>query len=201
MLILGLTGGIACGKSTVARLFGSLGAEVIDADEIAHEMMEADTKVGKEIIDYFGKGILSEDLSINRTELGKIIFFSVRKRRKLEDIVHPAVIKTIKKKIKALSSVNCQLSTVIIDAPLLIEAGLTSLINKLIVVSAGRRTQMRRLQKSGLGGSEAERRIDSQMPLKKKIKLADYVIRNDDSLAETEKQVKRVWEDIRKADI
>ena len=197
MLILGLTGGIACGKSTVARIFESLGAEVIDADEIAHEVMRPGTSAWKRLVDCFGKGILNKDLSVNRTELGKIVFASARKRQKLEEIVHPAAIKTIKKKIKELSTVNCQLSTVVVDAPLLIEAGLISLINKLVVVSAWRRTQMRRLKESGLEESEAAKRIDSQMPLEKKIKLADYVIRNNGSLRETEKQVKRVWKEIK----
>ncbi len=198
MLILGLTGGVACGKSTVARIFESLGAEVIDADEIAHEVMRPRTVAWKRLVGYFGNGILNEDLSINRTELGEIVFASARKRQKLEEVVHPAVIKTIKKKIKEFSIFNFQFSTIVIDAPLLIEVNLTSLIDKLVVVSAWRRTQMRRLKESGLKGSEAEKRIDSQMPLEKKIRLADYVIRNNGSLRETERQVKRVWKDILK---
>ncbi|MCD5397883.1 dephospho-CoA kinase [candidate division NPL-UPA2 bacterium] len=201
MLILGLTGGIACGKSTVACIFKGLGAEVIDADEIAREVVRPGTSAWKGLVDYFGKDILSKDLSINRKKLGKIVFASVRKRHKLEEIVHPSVIKTIKEKIKELSTVNCQPSTVVVDAPLLIEANLTSLVDKLVVVSAWRRIQMRRLQESGLEESEAVKRIDAQMSLEKKTGLADYVIRNNGSLKEMERRVKRVWKDIRKADI
>jgi len=96
MLILGLTGGIACGKSTVAHLLETRGAKVIDADKIAHEVMRPGTNVWKGIVDYFGKSILNKDSSINREKLARIIFAEEKKRRKLEEIVHPAVIKIIK---------------------------------------------------------------------------------------------------------
>jgi len=197
MLILGLTGGIACGKSTVTRMFAALGAEVIDADEIAHEVMRPGTKEWKRIVDYFGKSILNKDSSINRMELGKVVFSSVKKRKKLEEIVHPVVVRTIQGKIRKLATCDLRLSTiVVIDAPLLIEANLTSLVDKLVVVSAWRRIQMRRLKENGLSGSEAVKRIDSQLSLKEKIKLADYVIRNNGNLADLENQVEKVWKEI-----
>jgi len=197
MLIIGVTGGIACGKSTVAGMFRGLGAEVIDADKIAHQAMRPRTAVWKKIGELFGKDILNEDLSINREKLGKIVFSSTKERRRLEKIVHPVAIKAIKKKIKDCSNLKIQpLTIIVIDAPLLIEANLTSLVDVLVVVSAWRRTQMRRLKASGLKENEAAKRIDSQMSLRSKIKLADYVIRNNGSLAAVERQVEKVWKEI-----
>ncbi len=178
-------------------MFAALGAEVIDADEIAHEVMRPGTKEWKRIVDYFGKSILNKDSSINRMELGKVVFSSVKKRKKLEEIVHPVVVRTIQGKIRKLATCDLRLSTiVVIDAPLLIEANLTSLVDKLVVVSAWRRIQMRRLKENGLSGSEAVKRIDSQLSLKEKIKLADYVIRNNGNLADLENQVEKVWKEI-----
>ncbi len=216
MLVIGVTGGIACGKSTVARMFGHLGGKVIDADRIAHSVVKPKTAIWQRVVDEFGtrksaasEGILNKDLSINRRRLGRIVFADQRKRKKLEKIIHPRVIEiiegTVAKTRKSAASVKKQqsapspeLSAIIIDVPLLIEANLVSLVEKLVVVTASRRTQIVRLRRSGLTEVEAIRRIDSQMPLRDKEPLGDYVIRNDGNLEETARQVREIWKRINK---
>ncbi|MCD5390458.1 dephospho-CoA kinase [candidate division NPL-UPA2 bacterium] len=211
MLVIGITGGIACGKSTVARMFGRLGAEIIDADRIAHSVIEPGTSAWQRVVDEFGRGILNKNLAVNRRKLGRIIFADSEKRRKLEEIIHPRVIEIIKKTAartrksaasvkKQQSASGLELSAIIIDAPLLIEANLVSLVEKLVVVTASRKTQIVRLRRSGLTEGEAIRRIDSQMSLREKEALADYVIRNDGNLKETARQVREIWKQINKYD-
>ncbi|MCK4262386.1 dephospho-CoA kinase, partial [bacterium] len=161
------------------------------------------------VVDEFGtrksaasEGILNKNLSINRRRLGRIVFADQRKRKKLERIIHPRVIEVIEEAVtrikKQQSAPSPEPSAIIIDVPLLIEANLVSMVDKLVVVVASRKNQIKRLRRSGLAEVEAIRRIDSQMSLRKKEKLADYVIRNDADLEETMKQVRKIWEDMNK---
>ncbi|MCK4325716.1 dephospho-CoA kinase [bacterium] len=209
MLVIGITGGIACGKSTAAKMFGHLGGKVIDADRIAHKLIKPGTAIWQRVVDEFGtrksaasEGILNKNLSINRRRLGRIVFADQRKRKKLERIIHPGVIEVIEEAVtrikKQQSAPSPEPSAIIIDVPLLIEANLVSMVDKLVVVVASRKNQIKRLRRSGLAEVEAIRRIDSQMSLRKKEKLADYVIRNDADLEETMKQVRKIWEDMNK---
>jgi dephospho-CoA kinase len=188
-IILGLTGGMSSGKTTVARIFRSLGARTIDADAIAHSLIKPDTKIYRRIIKAFGRGILKKDRGINRRKLGRIVFGDNASRLRLNRIMHPEIIKVIRKKLAQVHS-----GTVILEAPLLIEAGATGLADKLVVVNASFTNQIKRIRKkSALIRDEIVKRIKSQMPLEKKVRLADFVIDNNGSLEKTRKQAAKLW--------
>jgi len=197
MLILGLTGGIASGKSLVARELAGLGVQVIDADEIAHQVME-DEHVRQEIADIFGHRIFRADGSIDRRALGEIIFSDEGLRERLNFIVHPKVTQEIEKQIDLIRQNNFQ-AIVVLDVPLLIESGLHRLADKLIVVSADENTQIQRLmQHRGLTYEQAVSRIKAQLPMREKIKLADYVIDNNGVPGETANKVKQIYQELMK---
>ena len=194
-LILGVTGSFGSGKSTVSAIMKSWGAAVVDADEIARECLKPKTPTYKRIIGCFGKGILRDNAQINRAKLALCVFSNRVLLNKLNAIVHPRVIRVIKKKIKSANK-----SVVIIDAPLLIEAGLEKLVDKLIVVTILRNKQIKRLQKrDGLSGSLILKRIKSQLPQKEKERLADFVIDNSGTVKQTEKQVGLIWRKVWKS--
>lgn len=191
-MILGVTGGFGTGKSTVSRMFKELGAKIIDADKIAHRMLYSGTPAYKKIVSRFGKGILKKDGSIDRRILGEIAFAKKSRIRDLCRIVHPPVIAEIRKKIK---SSKC--NVILIDAPLLIEAGLLKSVDMFIVVKADRKKQIERIEKRmKLSKKEILKRIDYQLELKDKIKMADHVIDNSKTMANTKKQVKYIWNGI-----
>jgi len=193
-IIIGVTGGIATGKSTIAEMLGQLGAKVIDVDRVAHRFLKRGTIAWRKVVDEFGDEILNKNLVINRKRLGKIIFANKDKQKRLEKIIHPLVIEAVKKKISC--AINQKQTAIVIDAPLLIESGLVSLMDKLIVVNAPGHIQRRRLVKRGLTQAEAERRIDSQLPLAMKVKLADYIVENNGNLTWAKEQVRRIWNEI-----
>ncbi|MBI3599804.1 MAG: dephospho-CoA kinase [Nitrospinae bacterium] len=189
MLLLGLTGGIATGKSLVAGILKGLGAYVIDADKIAREVVEPYKPARDEIIAFFGRGILNEDETINRKKLGEIVFNDPLKKGRLEEIVHPRVIEEEDKRIEDYKRSNPD-GIAVIDAALLIEAGGHKRVDKLIVVYTDRETQMKRLmERDGLSRGDAEKRINSQMPLEEKVKMADFVIDNSRGVEDTKNQV------------
>jgi len=189
-LILGLTGSFGSGKSTVAKLLGVLGAQIIDADKIAHLVYKPQAAAYKKIVDCFGASILRRDKSIDRKKLSVIVFKKESSLKKLNAIVHPQVIRIIQNKLGAAKR-----NVVVLDAPLLIEVGLTSLVDKLIVVKISRKLQMERvLKRTGLARERILRIIKAQMSLADKVRFADFVIDNSGTIAETKKQVKQMWE-------
>jgi dephospho-CoA kinase len=198
MHVVGITGSFGTGKTTVAKLFKQLGAKIIDADSIAHGLIKVNTPTYKSLIRSFGKGILKDNSrDIERKKLAKIVFANKKLLNKLNRILHPAIIKKIKDKVKLINKRN-KPKVVIIDAPLLIEAGLLRLVDKLIVVAASRGVQVLRLKKrAGISKKEIEARINSQIPMREKIKSADFVIDNNGSLTYTKKQVREVWDCLR----
>ena len=200
MLIVGLTGGIVSGKSTVAEMFKELGAEIIDADNIARAIVQPGEKAWKDIVHYFGKEILQDDKEINRKELARIVFADKEKLEKLNRITHPEIIKTIKNKITDMRGKNNPDGAIcIIEAPLLFEANLEGMMDKIIVVYLSRKEQIKRLLiRNNLTQDEAINRIDSQMSLEKKVQKADYVIDNGASLHHTRKQVKKLWQKLKR---
>ena len=197
--IIGITGGFGTGKSTVARMFASCGVKIIDADRIVHELLNTNNKVSKKIIQTF-KDVASKKGSdkIDRKKLGKTVFQDPSTLRKLCKIIHPEVIKKIKKRLMQLNK-SSKTKMIAIDAPLLIEAGLLNLIDRLVVVKANRNNQIKRIKrKMRLKEVEIIKRIKAQLPLSKKLKFADYVIDNNKSLIFTRKQVGKIYNSLLK---
>jgi dephospho-CoA kinase len=187
-IVLGITGSLASGKSTVARMFSSSAVKVIDADKIGHGLLKPGTGVYQEIVREFGREILMPDGSISRVKLSSRVFKDVKRLKKLNRIMHPRIIREIKSGIR-----SSRAQTLILDAPLLIESGLSGLVDKLIVVKVNRRVQLKRIaSKKHLSSKQALRRIRAQMPLKDKIRLADFVIDNNGTLSQTRKQVGQI---------
>lgn len=190
--IVGLTGSFGSGKSTVAAIFKKYKAAVIDADAIGHGLFARGQAIYRKTVREFGQEILDSDKAIDRKKLGRLVFNNPGLLKKLDRLVHPEIIRLIKARINASRA-----KIVVVDAPLLIEAGLRNLTDKVVVVTASRDTQIKRIQKkTGLTRSDILKRIKSQIPLKKKILLADFVIDNNSTLNKTEKQVnelRRMW--------
>jgi dephospho-CoA kinase len=185
-LILGLTGTFGSGKSTVARMLKSDRNKIIDADKIAHRVLgQAD--VYKKITGIFGREVIEND-SIDRSRLGGSVFCSKRLLGKLQEIVHPKIIRIIKEEIKDYPDKD-----IILDAPLLIEVGLERLADKVLVVKISREEQVRRLiRKTNLCRKDILRRINAQIPLSTKVRMADFVIDNSGTLKETKEQVGKI---------
>lgn len=176
MILVGLTGGVATGKSTVAAMFSHCGAVVIDADALARDVVTPGKPAWKEIVKTFGKGVLDPDRTLNRQALGAIIFRYPAKRQALERIIHPRVAREQRRLTKQAARNNPN-AVVIYDVPLLFEADIDKRVDKSIVVTADRETQIARLKKrNDFSRAEAIRRIKSQMPLAKKRQRADYVL-------------------------
>ncbi|MDD5428154.1 MAG: dephospho-CoA kinase [Candidatus Omnitrophica bacterium] len=189
-MVIGITGSFGTGKTFVASIFRSLGAKVLDADKIAHEVIRKGTPEYRRIVKLFGKEILTGKAEIDRKKLGKVVFSNAGLLRKLSAIVHPQVIKKIKRSVENARKDE----VVVIDAPLLIEANLNRLVDKLVVVKCSKRRQIKRCQeKSRMQKKEISRVIKSQMPLKRKTAMADIVIDNSRTKAHTRKQVRKVW--------
>ena len=196
MLVIGLTGGMASGKSVASKTLRGLNLPIIDADLIAREMVKPNEAGYRDIVDHFGKGILNPDQTINRRKLAKIIFSDPEERERLNSLLHPRIVKEIKRRIE--NSKEKGEGMVIVDAALLIEAGELSLVDKLIVVTVSERLQIRRLaQRDHLTEKEAKERIATQMPLSEKMKLADYLIDNSGSTKKTIRRTKEVYRKLR----
>jgi dephospho-CoA kinase len=185
-LIIGLTGNFGSGKTTVAKIFKLHGARVIDADKIAHTIIKPGSKAYKNLVSYFGRTILEKNRQINRQNLAKKIFSDRKALIKLNKITHPEIISGIKKEIKA-----SQEKIVVLDAPLLIESGLDSIVDKIIVVKIKKDTQLKRLA-SKYSRREILERIKAQMPQEKKLLLADFIIDNSGTITKTKKQVSKI---------
>ncbi|MDR4226707.1 dephospho-CoA kinase [Bacillus mojavensis] len=190
-LVIGLTGGIASGKSTVANMLIDKGITVIDADIIAKQAVEIGMPAYRQIIDEFGEDILLENGDIDRRKLGALVFTNEQKRLALNSIVHPAVREEMLKRRD--ESIANQETFVVLDIPLLFESKLESLVDKIIVVSVTKELQLERLiKRNQLTEEEALSRIRSQMPLEEKVSRADNVIDNSGTLEETKQQLEEI---------
>ena len=193
MILVGLTGGVATGKSTVAKMFKQCGAVVIDADELVREVVTPGKPAWREIVKTFGKAILNPDHTLNRRELGALVFRNRTKLRQLEHIIHPRVAREQARLAKQAAQ-NDPHAVVIYDVPLLFEVGIDNRVDKIIVVAADRETQIARLkQRNGISRAEATHRIRSQMPLAKKIQRADHVLNGTFPRLSLRKQVGQLF--------
>lgn len=194
MLNVGLTGGIACGKSTVAQMFVDLGAHLIDFDRLAHLVQEPGKPAYEEVVNRFGEEILQSDKKIDRVKLGNIVFSNKKKMVELNNIVHPSVYQEWNIRLDRIR-VKEKHAIVLSDVPLLFEGGMQHLFDLTLLVLIAPEEQIRRLCiRNRLSEEEAKKRLKSQMPIKQKIKLADIVIDNEGSVSDTEKKVKQIWQ-------
>jgi dephospho-CoA kinase len=189
MLIVGLTGGIGAGKSTVANMFSQLGALVVDADKLSREAIEPGTSGFDEVISIFGEEILTGG-DIDRQKLGKIVFKDAKERKKLEAIIHPRVQEALSLRIKALSPGDI----LIYEIPLLVETGAAEKFDYIITVESDIENRLDRLFERGMDEDEAERRIAAQASQSQREAVADRVIINDGDRAELFTECARIWE-------
>lgn len=196
MMVVGLTGGICSGKSTATVMFQRLGATVIDADQVAHELVEPDQPLFEAVASAFGREMVGTDGRLDRRRLGAMVFADPEARQRLEAILHPAIIEECERRIRKAEVSGT--AVCLVDAALLIESGWYTRYDAVILVTASEAAQLDRLMRTrGLSRHDAILRIRSQMPQQEKRRYAHYVIENDGPLEETERQAKAVWEQLR----
>lgn len=198
MFIIGLTGGIASGKSTVAKMLVEKGTYLLDADQLAREAVEPGRPAWQEIVEWLGESVLLPDRNLDRAKLGSIVFNDRRKLEKLNKIVHPWVGSRFMERSKEIEAKDPR-ATVVYDIPLLIEAGMQKMVDLVLLVYVPRETQLKRLQeRDGISRAEAEARLRAQKPLEEKKKQADVIIDNRGTIAETARQVDQFWANLGK---
>ncbi|MBS3908803.1 MAG: dephospho-CoA kinase [Actinobacteria bacterium] len=190
---MGVTGPIASGKSAVTALLKEKGADVIDADEIAREVVEPGRPAWTDIVEHFGESVLRPDQSIDRPELGRIVFGDAEQREALNEIVHPRVIDEVDSRLRELEAINRPDAVVVIDAPLLIEVGMDKRCAHTVVVTADEDIRLERLLKKGLSREEAESRVGAQRGKDALEKFADVVVANNGTLDELKEQTEALW--------
>jgi dephospho-CoA kinase len=195
-LLIGLTGGIATGKSTVLAMFRELGAETLSADDIARDLMRPGAELHNAVVQAFGCQYLLPTGEIDRGKLGHLIFTNPDARQRLDAITHPPILKQMAGRVAQLRASGRQ-GPFVLEIPLLYEANARSMVHRVVLVASEHATQIARLkQRTHWPDSRIHAAIASQMPLSQKLPLADWVIWNDGSLQETQRQVRNVWEEI-----
>jgi dephospho-CoA kinase len=193
----GLTGGLAAGKSTVASFFRELGAFHVDADLIAHALLATGGAAVREVVARFGESIVGADGAVDRKALAAVVFADPRALADLNAIVHPKVRAEIARRIADEESNAAASPVALVDAALLVESGIHRDLDALIVVACTEATQVARaVARGGLTEAEARARVAAQAPLREKLAVADYVIENEGSLDETRRRVREVWKDL-----
>ncbi|MBL7995923.1 dephospho-CoA kinase [bacterium] len=179
--MIGLTGGIGCGKTEVAKIFQQLGAKIIDADEIGKTVVETQPEVLQEIAMAFGQQFVNSDGTLKRKELGAFVFADEEKKRQLNRIVHPHLFNRVRHEIEAAQSAGNEI--IVVDAALIYETGIENIFDKVIVVNADLKNRIARIkQRDQLTDDEISHRIASQMPLDEKVRRANIVISNNGSV-------------------
>ena len=193
ILKVGLTGGIASGKSTVAAFLRELGAFIVDADRVARQVINRGEAAHREVVERFGQGIIDDDGEIDRSKLAEIVFSDPEARSDLNGIVHPRVREEAARRFERCAH-DGESRLAVYDAALLVETGVHRDMDKLIVVSCRAETQVERLTlRGGMNAEQAEARIAAQAPMEEKLAAADYVIETDGSLDETRRQAEWVY--------
>jgi dephospho-CoA kinase len=193
MIVVGLTGGIASGKTEVAKILRDLGAFIIDADEVSRAVVVPHSACWDKLVASFGRDILCENSTIDRKKLSQRIFNNPEQRIKLNRLIHPEINKHIEEELELIKIRNTH-ALVVIDAALLVETGLYKKYDKLIVVHTREETQLKRLMnRDSISREEALSRINSQLPLQEKLNVADIVIDNEDNLKKTREAVEEVF--------
>ncbi len=198
MLIIGLTGGVASGKSTVSKVFKEEGAYLIDADQIARELVQPHTPAWQEIIRIFGAEILQQDGSVDRKKLAALIFSYPEKRDLLDRLLHPRIREETQRRLKEIGRKDPG-AVVVVDAALLVETGNYRDMDRLIVVYSTEAQQIERLEKrDGVSREEAERIVASQLPLEAKLKVADRVVSNEGTIEDTRRRAKKLFQELKR---
>lgn len=193
MRVIGLTGNIACGKSTVSDMLKELGAYIIDADIVAREVVEQGKPAWAMIKEEFGEEYIGEDGELNRKKLGQLVFGDPKALDQLNKIIHPIIVQTIEEELHKLC-VEGTHEAVVIDAALLIETGCHRLVDQIWLVTLPYEIQLMRLiRRDGLTEKEARQRIESQMPQEKKAQYADVIVDNSRDINYTKEQVRHLW--------
>jgi len=198
ILLIGLTGGIASGKSTVAHMLEEMGSHVIDFDMLARRVVEPGRPAWKKIVDYFGRDILQGSGEIDRKRLSRIIFGNSEKRKRLEGFTHPFIADEFTGQVDEIASSD---PDAIINAvvPMLFEAGMQVLFHKVVVVYIPREEQIKRLiERDGISEGDAVNILNAQMHIDEKIRQADFIINNENSIEETKRQVHDLWNTLRR---
>lgn len=197
MAYFGLTGGVASGKTTAARMFEELGAIVIDADRVGHEFLYPSSPAYPEIVRRFGRDILDPSGEISRQRLGAVVFGDAEKLRELNALVHPRIIARVEE-MAGQHSARDPHTVVLVDAALIFEAGIGGRFRKVIVTRCRPEQQIERLVNKGLSLQEAERRVAAQMPVEEKSRRADFVIDSSGSLENTRAQVETLYLELKR---
>ena len=194
--VIGLTGGIGSGKSTVSRFLAELGAAVIDADKIGHEVYRPDTDTWRELVKTFGRGILTADNTIDRKKLGAIVFSNEEELKRLNAIIHPQITEVIKKQIDDYRRKDAKV--IVLDAPVLLEAHAKNLVDEVWVVVADEENVIKRaVARTGLREEQIRDRIRAQMSKTERIKNAQVIIYNDGTPEDLRGKIKNLWEQIK----
>ena len=197
MIVVGLTGGILSGKSTISQMLAEKGAVIIDADKIGHEAYKPHTKTWQELVDAFGMSILKENMEIDRKKLGEIVFNDTRALARLNKIVHPEMHSMMKEEIERLRSEG--VGVVVLEAAVLIEANWTDLVDEVWVALAPEEVAVKRLQnRGGLSEEQARARIRSQLSPEERAKHADVIIDTDCELSQVRAKVAELWQKLHK---
>ncbi len=196
MKIIGITGSFKTGKTTVLNIFKDLGVEIIDADKVAHKQFTSEEVIAAIRNHFQDSAEVVEGNIINRSKLAQIVFNNQSELKWLNNLIHPLVAKDIENSLKEIKKRNPE-TLVAIEIPLLYEAGMTYLVDKIVVVSVDRQTQLRRALKEGFSRENALRRIESQFDILKKEERGDFVIDNKSSLENTGNQVEKIWKKIK----
>ncbi len=195
MKIIGLTGGIGSGKTTVAQFLKELGAVVIDADKVGHEVLRSDAEVCQEVVAAFGKGVLTPNDEISREKLGRMVFGAPESLPKLNMIMHPRIAERVGAQLEGFRKQG--VGVVVIEAPLLLEAGWASQVDEVWVTVASKATILKRLKgRTGLSEQESLERIHTQMSVAERVKRADVVIDTDCELGELKEKVAELWHEL-----